>query len=366
MTRAKKQKVVTPSRAVPPRAALNTAGPVAKARRKTVTRQNGLVRVPPTWISAVLAGFRQASISRIRLPIDAFPYPTLLPVVRALYPGGVEVVVSRSTEKGYGGIFSVTHDDAGNRGYWIALSVRSRPALLASDAEHELRHLIQDLGAQAQRGFGQVTRRERAVLEPVVQRARALRHADDEAGPAEYYATPDEWQPLIGSYADEVVLWLAEHPVAPAMRNAAVLARARCTKLYRTAPSALKSQVLGRIYTEVERQMAVKANPYEAEIQQSLTPDLLRPKHREKVKAGAHPHTGHCYSASEACFHSHGGKAAGGAVPDAGALRGGPGQGLPDRRAVEAGAGGHGSGARGGEVEPRRELAPRAVCPLCR
>jgi len=41
-------------------------------------------------------------------------------------------------------------------------------------------------------------------------------------------------------------------------------------------------------------------------VQAVLTPDLLKPKYKHKTGVG-----GHCYAASEACFHLLGGKPAG-------------------------------------------------------
>lgn len=38
-------------------------------------------------------------------------------------------------------------------------------------------------------------------------------------------------------------------------------------------------------------------------IQACLTDDLLSPKERRRRRAGSHPHTGHCYVASEALHH---------------------------------------------------------------
>lgn len=44
-------------------------------------------------------------------------------------------------------------------------------------------------------------------------------------------------------------------------------------------------------------------------VQSRLTPDLLKPRFRHMVEAGAHPLTGHCYVACEALYHLLGGQA---------------------------------------------------------
>lgn len=46
-------------------------------------------------------------------------------------------------------------------------------------------------------------------------------------------------------------------------------------------------------------------------VQDALTPDLLKPRWRKLVEAGAHPHTGHCYVATEAIYHLLGGRNSG-------------------------------------------------------
>jgi hypothetical protein len=58
---------------------------------------------------------------------------------------------------------------------------------------------------------------------------------------------------------------------------------------------------------------ASRVNPdRRAAIRAALTPELLKEPYRSRVLAGAcHPLTGHCYVASEAYYHLHGGKATG-------------------------------------------------------
>lgn len=58
--------------------------------------------------------------------------------------------------------------------------------------------------------------------------------------------------------------------------------------------------------------MQSRRAPTASEIQAALTPDLLREPWRSRVRAGqCDPMTGHCYVASEAYYHLHGGRAAG-------------------------------------------------------
>lgn len=51
--------------------------------------------------------------------------------------------------------------------------------------------------------------------------------------------------------------------------------------------------------------------PLISAIQQSLTPDLLKPKYRKKKRRNSNKYTGHCYVATEALYHLLGRKKSG-------------------------------------------------------
>lgn len=82
--------------------------------------------------------------------------------------------------------------------------------------------------------------------------------------------------------------WTAQHATTP---------QTRPNLPQKTVKPAQRSQT-----TEPAALQRAVVNHLVATIQQHLTPDLLKPKYRNP-ETSQHPHTGHCYVATEALYH---------------------------------------------------------------
>lgn len=213
--------------------------------RRVPRRVNGIVQVPEAWVNAVLAVLAsRVQLEKIYLGLRAFPYETLTAKLAALYPDGVPVMVNKGVPRGIAASMSTKDEDGA---YWLSISTKRAPAQTASDVRHELRHLVQML-ADETGVFSRAGRKETRVLERV---------APGEAPTGSYYRDASEWQPLIGTLADSIVVALAKKPPATvALRNSRILDLIKKSKFYQGTDPRTHRALLSQVYAEVDRQVS--------------------------------------------------------------------------------------------------------------
>lgn len=164
-------------------------------------RKNGLVKVPPSWFPLVNATFN-AGGGVVYLPIGTdYPYPQQIPNIVKVFPQGIPLQVA-ALPLGFS-----TRGSLGKKGSGFILSLQPMTGSdFVSTLRHELRHLMQhigDVGAKLKKeDFGRPKKADKTALRA---RRKAMKIAGKAQGMGYYFTAASEWQPWVGSVADEVV-----------------------------------------------------------------------------------------------------------------------------------------------------------------
>lgn len=238
---------------------------VARGPRR---RRNGLVRVPKAWYEACVDAWQAGGSTLLALPLSEWTYPKLLPTLQQIYPvgyvplaftaGGLSPGVAGSTStkgKKGGGI-----DGGYSIGIVSSLTLKSA----ASTILHELRHLVQHVGDEVtKKDHGNFGRPSLAAKASLRRTKKLVKGGKGPKGVDPYFTSASEWQPWVGSTADEIVGSILDAGLTgkltakqTAQRNTMILAGAKAGIFYKKTDPATRRELLGQVYTEVERQLA--------------------------------------------------------------------------------------------------------------
>lgn len=224
-------------------------------------RRNGLVQVPSSWLQAVLEGYAvgQGALKTgkmvVPLAVDQWAYPKQIATLNELYPLGfipLRLLLLSAGGSTLGQLFK------SQGAYTLTLQVMD-PNVFISTARHELRHLAQHIGDEvlkAQKRIGA----HGAFGRPSKRATRALRtgkkvlKAKGGKTSATYFHSASEWQPWVGSTADEIVGRAHAKGLEPGPKlNAYIRKKVLSSAFYNlTAPSTRK-ELLRQVYAEVMR-----------------------------------------------------------------------------------------------------------------
>jgi hypothetical protein len=237
-------------------------------RRCNTCRRNGVVKVPDAWVDAATDWYEAAhqgkapTSTKAQIPLDTFPYPHLVPVLKKLYGKstfGLKLITGK-LPPGVGG-------DTGYPGAGRSITVRIAANLKRprGTIRHELRHAVQHLGDMALRAQAGKTRKEMRGRfgrpSPATTGRLRGRKALARSGKkpmskaAWYYHSPSEYHPHVGDAAAWVVRKLPPDPTT-AQINKQVRKAVATKSIFTALGSAAKREARQILYVEVMRLLA--------------------------------------------------------------------------------------------------------------